>query len=86
MQAVKVNSLGKWKTALQMASMSVLLVVRQPLQDFAAFLPADIASVCKVLELSELLVCKRVRLHMHEGTIQSFRFTSISMQNVHIYL
>jgi phosphatidylglycerophosphate synthase len=25
LQAVKVNSLGKWKTALQMTSMSVLL-------------------------------------------------------------
>ena len=32
-QAVKVNTLGKWKTALQMVSMSVLLVVRQPLGD-----------------------------------------------------
>ncbi len=30
LQAVKVNSLGKWKTALQMVSMSVLLVARQP--------------------------------------------------------
>jgi len=29
-QAVKVNSLGKWKTALQMVSMSLLLVARQP--------------------------------------------------------
>lgn len=27
------NTLGKWKTALQMASMSALLVVRQPLGD-----------------------------------------------------
>ncbi|GLC39852.1 hypothetical protein PLESTB_001292100 [Pleodorina starrii] len=32
-KAVKVNTLGKWKTALQMVSMSVLLVVRQPLGD-----------------------------------------------------
>ncbi|KAG2427636.1 hypothetical protein HXX76_012287 [Chlamydomonas incerta] len=32
-KAVKVNTLGKWKTALQMVSMSVLLVVRQPLAD-----------------------------------------------------
>ncbi len=28
-KAVKVNSLGKWKTAVQMASMSVLLVLRK---------------------------------------------------------
>lgn len=32
-KAVKVNTLGKWKTALQMCSMSVLLVVRQPVED-----------------------------------------------------
>jgi hypothetical protein len=29
--------------------MSVLLVVRQPLQDFAAYLPANIASACKIV-------------------------------------
>ena len=29
-QAVKVNSLGKWKTALQMAAMSGMLLLRQP--------------------------------------------------------
>ncbi|GAX83858.1 hypothetical protein CEUSTIGMA_g11283.t1 [Chlamydomonas eustigma] len=29
-KAVKVNSLGKWKTALQMVAMSALLVARQP--------------------------------------------------------
>ncbi|MEW5304616.1 MAG: hypothetical protein WDW38_009827 [Sanguina aurantia] len=29
-KAVKVNSLGKWKTALQMVSLSVLLLLRQP--------------------------------------------------------
>lgn len=38
-QAVKVNSLGKWKTALQMVAMSVLLVVRQPAQDMGRLLP-----------------------------------------------
>ncbi|KXZ50063.1 hypothetical protein GPECTOR_18g42 [Gonium pectorale] len=32
-KAVKVNTLGKWKTALQMVSMSVLLVVRQDIGD-----------------------------------------------------
>lgn len=31
-QSVKVNSLGKWKTAFQMVSMSLLLLLRQPLQ------------------------------------------------------
>ncbi|GFR48704.1 hypothetical protein Agub_g10660 [Astrephomene gubernaculifera] len=35
-KAVKVNTLGKWKTALQMVSMSVLLVVRQPIGDLLA--------------------------------------------------
>ena len=29
-QAVKVNSLGKWKTALQMAAMSGMLLLRRP--------------------------------------------------------
>ncbi len=37
-QAVKVNSLGKWKTALQMVSMSTLLVLRQDHSDLAAWL------------------------------------------------
>mmetsp|Transcript_13841 Transcript_13841/g.24245 ORF Transcript_13841/g.24245 Transcript_13841/m.24245 type:complete len:140 (+) Transcript_13841:1-420(+) len=32
-KAVKVNSYGKWKTALQMVSMSALLVLRQPHAD-----------------------------------------------------
>ena len=39
-QAVKVNSLGKWKTACQMLSMSALLVVRQPQSELQFFLPA----------------------------------------------
>ncbi|GFH10306.1 uncharacterized protein HaLaN_05595 [Haematococcus lacustris] len=38
-KAVKVNSLGKWKTALQMVSMSTLLVLRQPAADLARWLP-----------------------------------------------
>jgi len=38
-KAVKVNSLGKWKTALQMVAMSVLLVVRQPAADMGYLLP-----------------------------------------------
>lgn len=29
LQAVKVNSLGKWKTALQMGAMSAMLAVRR---------------------------------------------------------
>ena len=30
MQAVKVNSLGKWKTALQMVAMSGMLLLHRP--------------------------------------------------------
>ncbi|KAG2486834.1 hypothetical protein HYH03_014517 [Edaphochlamys debaryana] len=32
-KAVKVNTLGKWKTALQMVSMSLLLIVREPIEE-----------------------------------------------------
>jgi phosphatidylglycerophosphate synthase len=37
MQAVKVNSLGKWKTALQMSAMSVLLFCRDTISMPGAF-------------------------------------------------
>lgn len=48
-KAVKVNSLGKWKTALQMVSMSILLLLRQPSSDvfwvnFSKYIPGDVVS------------------------------------------
>ncbi|KAG1656175.1 hypothetical protein FOA52_008714 [Chlamydomonas sp. UWO 241] len=39
-KAVKVNSLGKWKTAFQMVSMSLLLLLRQPLSSWVQLLSA----------------------------------------------
>jgi len=42
-KAVKVNSLGKWKTACQMLAMSALLVVRQPHEQLQHFLPPFMA-------------------------------------------
>lgn len=48
-QAVKVNSLGKWKTALQMVSMSVLMVVRQPPGDMGWLLPPFMVGECDAM-------------------------------------
>ena len=36
--AVKVNSLGKWKTAIQMTAMSALLLLRQPIDSYGTLL------------------------------------------------
>lgn len=41
-QAVKVNSLGKWKTALQMVALSVMLMARQPVATYVHLLPASV--------------------------------------------
>ena len=38
--AVKVNSLGKWKTAVQMTAMSLLLLLRQPMESYASLVGA----------------------------------------------
>mmetsp|Transcript_15788 Transcript_15788/g.34099 ORF Transcript_15788/g.34099 Transcript_15788/m.34099 type:complete len:267 (+) Transcript_15788:109-909(+) len=51
-KAVKVNSFGKWKTALQMVSMSILLVARQPISDYAAWLPPFITEGPAMLHIA----------------------------------
>ncbi|KAF5831953.1 phosphatidylglycerophosphate synthase [Dunaliella salina] len=49
-KAVKVNSLGKWKTACQMLSMSALLVVRQPQAQLQHILPAFMSAPAFLLQ------------------------------------
>lgn len=50
-KAVKVNSLGKWKTALQMVAISVLLMARQPFESYAAFIPPGLPGAVAVQRL-----------------------------------
>ena len=43
--AVKVNSLGKWKTAVQMTAMSLLLLLRQPTETYSSLMGVALDAV-----------------------------------------
>jgi phosphatidylglycerophosphate synthase len=77
LQAVKVNSLGKWKTALQMVSMSTLLVLRQDHAALTAWLPALLTRESLLWNLGVEgcmgICCDRIRHSIVTGQEHSHR-------------
>jgi phosphatidylglycerophosphate synthase len=74
LQAVKVNSLGKWKTALQMVSMSTLLVLRQDHAALTGWLPSIMTreytnsrtpEICRAVAFMVVPAALRVLTHKH---------------------